>query len=101
MCRQKRAPTLRSALIGGLAGADIVAKIIQFYIPSGFRRNVAWVSPARRGNVIEFGSRIRTKLMCMQKRATILHSAVIGGLELELTDLHAFAQQRIDELQWD
>ena len=82
------------------AGADIVAKIIEFYIPNSFRRNVAWVSPARRGKVIEFGSQIRTKVMCMQKGASILRSAVIGGLGLELTD--PFTQlTAAHELQWD
>jgi hypothetical protein len=33
-----------------------VAKVIEFYIPDNFRRRVKWVSPERRGNVLEFGS---------------------------------------------
>jgi hypothetical protein len=83
----------------GVAGADIVAKIIEFYILDSFPRKVAWVSPARRGKVIEFSSRIPTKVTRIQKGAPILRSAVIGGLEL--TDRDLFVQQRADELQWD
>jgi hypothetical protein len=37
-----------------------VAKIIEFYIPNNFRRKVGWKSFLRRGQVIEFGSRIPT-----------------------------------------
>jgi hypothetical protein len=32
----------------------IVAKIIEFYIPSSFRRNGKWIPPEQRGKVIEF-----------------------------------------------
>jgi hypothetical protein len=32
----------------------IVAKIIEFYIPSTFRRNAKWVPAEHRGKVIEF-----------------------------------------------
>jgi hypothetical protein len=31
-----------------------VAKIIEFYIPSGFRRNEKWIPPKERGKIIEF-----------------------------------------------
>jgi hypothetical protein len=78
-----------------------MAKIIEFYIPSSFRRNVEYVSPARRGKVIEFGSRIRPKVMRIQEGAPILRSAWIGGLGLQLTHQDPFVQQRADELQWD
>jgi hypothetical protein len=78
-----------------------VAKIIEFYIPDSIPRKVAWVSPARRGKVIEFSSRIPTKVTRIQKGAPILRSAVIGGIGLELTDPDLFVQQRADELQWD
>ena len=78
-----------------------MAKIIEFYIPDSFPRKVAWVSPARRGKVIEFSSRIPTKATRIQKGVPILRSAVIGGLGLELTDPDLFVQQRADELQWD
>jgi len=55
---------LLSVVIGRAeAGADIVAEIIEFYIANGFRRNVEQLSPARRSEVIEFSSRIRTKAM--------------------------------------
>jgi hypothetical protein len=36
----------------------VVAKIVEFYIPNSFQKKVEWVSPARRGRVIEFGLRI-------------------------------------------
>jgi hypothetical protein len=78
-----------------------VAKIIEFYIPSSFRRELEYVSLARRRKVIEFGSRIRPKVMGTQEGAPILRSAVIGGLGLELTDPDLFVQQRADESQWD
>jgi hypothetical protein len=83
------------------ARADTVAKIIEFYIPNNFRRKVGWMSLLRRGQIIEFVSRIPTKVMRMQKGAPILHSAVIGGIGLELTDPDPFIQQRADELQRD
>jgi len=36
-------------------GADgIMAKIIEFYVPKGFRPNAKWVPASRRGQVIEF-----------------------------------------------
>ena len=60
-----------------------------------------YVSLARRRKVIEFGSRIRPKVMGTQEGDPILRSAVIGGLGLELTDPDLFVQQRADELQWD
>jgi hypothetical protein len=78
-----------------------VAKIIEFYIPSSFRGKVEYASLARRRRVIEFGSRIRPKVMGTQEGDPILRSAVIGGLGLELTDPDLFVQQRADELQWD
>ena len=78
-----------------------MAKIIEFYLPSNFRRKVRWMSLLRRGQVIEFGSRIPTKVMRMQKGAPIQRSAVIGGIGLELTDPDPFIQQRADELHWD
>jgi hypothetical protein len=34
-----------------------VAKIIEFYIPDGFRKKGKWVSSAPQGKVIEFVSR--------------------------------------------
>jgi hypothetical protein len=83
------------------AGSDIVAKIIEFYMPSSFRRKVEYVSLARRRKVIEFGSRIRPKVMRRQERAPILRSVWIGGLGLQLTYQDPFVQQRADEFHWD
>jgi hypothetical protein len=31
-----------------------MAKIIEFYVPSKFRNNPAWIPPQQRGKVIEF-----------------------------------------------
>lgn len=31
-----------------------MAKIIEFYIPSSFRKNDKWISPQNRGRIIEF-----------------------------------------------
>jgi hypothetical protein len=33
-----------------------VAKVIEFYVPDNFRRTVKWVSPERRGKIIQFGA---------------------------------------------
>jgi hypothetical protein len=62
-----------------------VAKIIEFHVPNSLRRNVERVSPVRRGEVIDFGSRMRTKMMCKHNGAPILRSAWVCGLGLELT----------------
>lgn len=51
---------VRLGVVGALMkGADekaetIVAKVIEFYVPSSFRKNVKWVPPGQRGKVIEF-----------------------------------------------
>jgi hypothetical protein len=50
---------VRLAVVGGVrrslekAGL-VVAKIIEFYIPSSFRKNGKWIPPEQRGKVIEF-----------------------------------------------
>jgi len=31
-----------------------VAKVIEFYVPSNFRKRVQWIPPQQRGKVIEF-----------------------------------------------
>ena len=36
-----------------------VAKVIEFYVPSSFRKSVKWISPEQRGKIIEFGSQIK------------------------------------------
>lgn len=36
-----------------------VAKVIEFYIPSNFRKSVKWVSPELRGKIIEFPAPIK------------------------------------------
>jgi hypothetical protein len=35
-------------------GEDHMAKIIEFYIPSNFRKNDKWIPPQERGKIIEF-----------------------------------------------
>jgi hypothetical protein len=37
-------------------GEMTVAKVIEFYVPDNFRRAVKWVSPERRGKLIQFGA---------------------------------------------
>jgi len=39
---------------GGEIKGRIVAKIIEFYIPSSFRKSGKWVPPEERGKIIEF-----------------------------------------------
>ena len=36
-----------------------MGKIIEFYIPNNFRKRVKWVSPERRGKIIEFPSQMK------------------------------------------
>jgi hypothetical protein len=36
-----------------------MAKIIEFYMPNNFRKRVKWVSPERRGKIIEFPSQMK------------------------------------------
>jgi hypothetical protein len=36
-----------------------MAKIIEFYIPDNFRKKVKWVSPEKRGKIIEFPSEMK------------------------------------------
>jgi hypothetical protein len=48
----------------GVAGLEekagmTVAKVIEFYIPNNFRKRVKWVSPERRGKIIEFPSQMK------------------------------------------
>jgi hypothetical protein len=48
----------------GVAGLEekagmTMAKIIEFYIPNNFRKRVKWVSPARRGKIIDFPSEMK------------------------------------------
>ena len=34
-----------------------MAIVIEFYVPDNFRRRVKWVSPERRGKILEFGTK--------------------------------------------
>ena len=36
-----------------------MAKIIEFYIPSNFRKSVKWISPEQRGKIIEFPAQVK------------------------------------------
>jgi hypothetical protein len=36
-----------------------MAKVIEFYIPDRFRKNVKWVPQERRGKVIEFPAEVK------------------------------------------
>jgi hypothetical protein len=37
----------------------VVAKVIEFYIPAGFRRKFKWIPPEQRGKMIEFRADLR------------------------------------------
>jgi hypothetical protein len=43
----------------GRAANLTMAKVIEFYIPTGFQKKVAWVPPQERGKVIEFYSQVK------------------------------------------
>jgi hypothetical protein len=49
---------LEIAKRGGQKGAS-VAKIIEFYIPSTFRKKEKWIPPENRGKIIEFSLQTR------------------------------------------
>jgi hypothetical protein len=36
-----------------------VAKVIEFYIPTNFRKSVKWASPEQRGKIIEFAPQVK------------------------------------------
>ena len=36
-----------------------LARVIEFYMPTNFRKTVKWVSPEQRGKIIEFVSEIK------------------------------------------
>jgi hypothetical protein len=38
---------------------DVMARIIEFYIPARFHKPVKWITPAERGKVLEFPAEIR------------------------------------------
>lgn len=38
-----------------------VAKIIEFYIPSSFRKSEKWIPPKERGKIIEFAAETTKK----------------------------------------
>jgi hypothetical protein len=44
---------VRVRYCAGVRGGS-VAKVIEFYIPSTFRKSAKWIPPAERGKVIEF-----------------------------------------------
>jgi hypothetical protein len=53
---------------------DVVAKVIEFYIPDSFPKKVSCIAPNERGEVIEFRLR-RGKGMTMQFREPASHDA--------------------------
>ena len=38
---------------------DVMAPVIEFYIPSGFRKRVVWIPSVQRGKVLEFPAESR------------------------------------------
>ena len=47
-------PELRSVLVAQEKAGVIVAKIVEFYVPSTFRKSGKWIPTEQRGKVIEF-----------------------------------------------
>jgi hypothetical protein len=52
-------PGQRNADQNGRAANSIMAKVIEFYIPTRFHKKVAWIPPKVRGKVIEFSSQVK------------------------------------------
>ena len=50
---------MRSKQTGWAKKGAAVAKIIEFYIPSNFKRKEKWIPPQNRGKVIEFSLQTR------------------------------------------
>ena len=59
-CRNLRRPFDKTSvgILEETAGMT-VAKVIEFYVPSHFRKSVKWVSPEQGGKIIEFASQIK------------------------------------------
>jgi hypothetical protein len=53
-CGSPVASPCRELPIFGWKAVNIMAKVIEFYIPNRFQKKVAWVPPQKRGQVIEF-----------------------------------------------
>ena len=42
------------ALLGSGIEGVVMARVIEFYVPTSFRKPVKWVPPVKRGKIIEF-----------------------------------------------
>jgi hypothetical protein len=47
-----------AGILGEKAGLT-VARVIEFYIPTNFRKSVKWGSPEQRGKIIEFATQAK------------------------------------------
>jgi hypothetical protein len=52
-------PDKETQIQNGRAVNFVMAKVIEFYIPTRFQKRVAWVPPEERGKVIEFYSQVK------------------------------------------
>ena len=52
-------PDDEAQISGWKAVNRLMAKVIEFYIPSRFQRKVAWVPPQNRGKLIEFRPQVK------------------------------------------
>ena len=57
--RARLQPRKQRALILEQKAGLAVSKVIEFYIPTNFQKNVKWVSPEYRRKIIEFASQIK------------------------------------------
>jgi hypothetical protein len=46
--------TKQSKAVAQLGSEDAMAEVIEFYVPTRFRRQVKWVPPTQRGKLLEF-----------------------------------------------
>jgi hypothetical protein len=57
----------RAGILKEKAGMT-VAKVIEFYVPSKFRKSVKWVSPEQSGKIIEFASQINSRAGLVERK---------------------------------
>ena len=66
-----------------------MVKVIEFYIPTNFQKNVKWVSPEYRGKIIEFASQIKKSAK----------ETLIAAVLLKTAHQPGFAEFRSDDEQ--
>jgi hypothetical protein len=59
-----------------------VAKVIEFYVPDNFRRTVKWVSPERRGKIIQFGAANIRAALVVDRAGDVRNNPVLDKVVL-------------------